>query len=376
MADEQDPAWALTLPKLFGRAVRQQREKLGLTAENVADRARLDRDYLHKVEDGTIDVNLSTIWRVALALKVLPCTLVMDTLLSQIQFPKDRDELHALNTDLGTIDAQYQEKISELSKLEDDFSYVSMATVKELESKVVEQDQALADSYRELDDLAYTSAHDLKALVRGAKIQLQELAELTVSRKVISADVREHTDKIAELNVSLTDIVDSLVQFANLGREELEWRNVPLKNIVADLADEFSRSDPGHIEIVTKSDYPVVLGDYARIKQVFKHIMENGIRFNDSPKKVIEVASSTTLNDNRAVITFKDNGVGIPPEHSRTIFKLFKQIHREDEFVRGNGVGLAFAKRIAERHKGRLWVESIPRIGSTFFLSLLQPAKV
>jgi light-regulated signal transduction histidine kinase (bacteriophytochrome) len=119
---------------------------------------------------------------------------------------------------------------------------------------------------------------------------------------------------------------------------------------------------------VTYDSLPTVMADEAQLGQAFQNLIANGIKFRkeDVPP---QVHVSAEREGNEWVFSVADNGIGIAPEQADRIFQVFQRLHTEEEYP-GLGVGLALCKRIVERHSGRIWVESKPGEGSTFYFTL------
>ncbi len=121
------------------------------------------------------------------------------------------------------------------------------------------------------------------------------------------------------------------------------------------------------MSVVIAPDLPVVVGDRARLAQVFQNLIGNAIKYM-GPQKTPRVEISSRRQGEDTVYTVRDNGVGIEPQHQAAVFDLFTRLETS---VTGTGVGLALVKRIVESHSGRIWVESEgPGAGSTFCFTL------
>ena len=118
---------------------------------------------------------------------------------------------------------------------------------------------------------------------------------------------------------------------------------------------------------VTHEPLPVVQADSVQLTQVFQNLIGNAIKFHGAEAPRIEVAANQ--RDGEWVFSVRDNGIGIDPKHSDRIFEIFQRLHTRQEYG-GTGMGLAICKRIVERHGGRIWVESIPGNGSSFFFTM------
>nr|WP_228035826.1 ATP-binding protein [Oculatella sp. LEGE 06141] len=116
---------------------------------------------------------------------------------------------------------------------------------------------------------------------------------------------------------------------------------------------------------------PSIECDRAQVNELFTNLISNAIKYNDKPEKWVEIGFSEGEGAVECCTFYvRDNGVGIPQEHQEKIFQIFRRLHGRDEFGGGTGAGLTIARKIVERHGGRIWVESILTQGTTFYFTL------
>ncbi|WP_397331502.1 ATP-binding protein [Nostoc sp. FACHB-280] len=125
------------------------------------------------------------------------------------------------------------------------------------------------------------------------------------------------------------------------------------------------------IEFRLPQTLPSIKCDRAQVNELFTNLISNAMKYNDKAQKWVEVGYITQQNTSPVPIFYvRDNGIGILDKHLEKIFQIFRRLHGRDEFGGGTGAGLTIARKIVERHGGRIWVESIPSQGSTFYFTL------
>ena len=103
------------------------------------------------------------------------------------------------------------------------------------------------------------------------------------------------------------------------------------------------------------------------MREVFQNLISNAAKYNDSADKWVEVGASAA---DPPVFHVRDNGIGIAPPHQEQVFRIFKRLHHLSQYGGGTGAGLTISQNIIERHGGRIWLESTPGQGTTFFFTL------
>ena len=277
---------------------------------------------------------------------------------------RSSDELGALVDAFNGMLVQIQQRDSELQEAKE----VLEARVQERTRELERRNEELHQSNKELDDFAYIASHDLKEPLRGIHNFSNFLLE-DYSDK-LDDEGRSKLETLMRLTRRMETLIDSLLQFSRLGRVDLAVDRVDLNEIVAEILDSLAISlQQEKIEVRVPRRLPSVRSDRVRVGEIFYNLVVNAMKYNDKPEKWIEVG----WRENAAgppVFYVRDNGIGIPEKHHDAVFRIFKRLHGRDKFGGGTGAGLTIVKKIVERHHGKIWLESSPDQGTTFYFTL------
>jgi signal transduction histidine kinase len=167
-------------------------------------------------------------------------------------------------------------------------------------------------------------------------------------------------------------LIEGMLAFASAGRRDLLLSDVNLDALARDVLEDLAPSFAGrHVDVQLES-LSHVRADAAVIRQVFVNLLANAIKFT-RPRAVARIEIRARTLPGETICSVKDNGVGFEPEYSHKLFGIFQRLHDADAFE-GSGVGLGIVKRIIDRHGGRVWAESAPGVGATFYFTLPGPA--
>lgn len=228
------------------------------------------------------------------------------------------------------------------------------------------QQTLLEEKIREMDDFTHVVSHDLKEPLRGIEAFAGFLLEDYGPR--LDDQGKRYLTFLKQSAVRMKDLIHDLLVLTALSRKEAAIQPVDLNRVVAqaqrDLA--FAIREKG-AEVRIASPMPTVVCDAVRIGEVFKNLMSNAVKFNTSTPAIVDIA----CRDEAAtwVCSVADNGIGIDPRYHERIFDLFERLNPQEEFE-GTGAGLAICKKVVEAGGGRIWVESRPGEGSTFFFTI------
>jgi chemotaxis family two-component system sensor kinase Cph1 len=243
----------------------------------------------------------------------------------------------------------------------------------------------LAEKNKELEAIVYTVSHDLRSPlvnVQGFGKQLNRAcdtirATLTAANGgVVPADKLQQPLDVAipqalrfiNAGVSkMESLLAGLLRYSRLGRVALTIKPINMNGLLADIiaAMKFQLDEAG--AEVRVEPLPTCVADSIQTSQVFANLLDNALKYRD-PSRPLRVVVRGSLRDGQAVYEVADNGVGIASEHQAKVFEIFHRLNPDSTI--GEGLGLTIAQRVLERQKGRIWVESRPGEGSTFFVSL------
>jgi len=214
---------------------------------------------------------------------------------------------------------------------------------------------------RQEDLKAFTAsaAHDLNAPIARIIMALSifETDNLT-------EDQQELLNAISDTSVAMKQLLLDLLSFSKLGTIHLEKQPLDINKMVQAIYEkEIPKNFKGYI---TKEELPVAYGNDSAVKQLFTNLISNAIKYS-SRKDTPDIKVGTILKNNATAYYVQDNGIGLSKNNIEELFTPFKRFHSNFE---GNGMGLAIVKRIVEKHGGKIWVDSIPGKGSTFFFTL------
>jgi light-regulated signal transduction histidine kinase (bacteriophytochrome) len=234
--------------------------------------------------------------------------------------------------------------------------------------------KALERSNQELDDFSYIASHDLREPLRGLYNHASFLIE-DYEEKLDSEGVKR-LHRLGYLAQRMERLVSDLLYFSRLGRTELAVQETDINLVIEDvrqLLESFMRER--NARILVPERLPSLVCDAPRMTEVFSNLITNAIKYNDKAERIVEIGFMANVDSlqgpEKNVFYIKDNGVGIAPEFHQEIFRLFKRLQSGgDQKESGTGAGLTFVKKIIERHQGRIWIESEPGVGSTFYFNV------
>ncbi len=230
---------------------------------------------------------------------------------------------------------------------------------KELEMTVYK----LSTANRDIEDMAYVAAHDLKTPIRAIG-SLAGMMALDYADK-LDAEGKRLFGLLLGRSERMNDLLNAVIEYSEVGRLVYKEKQVDINELVQRTIREIA--SPENIEITIEGELPVITCGEQHLVLVFKNLIGNAVRFMDKAKGQIEIACVEKNGFCKFSVT--DNGPGIESKYFAKIFRPFQTLNTHDE-VEAVGVGLALVKKIADMYDGAIWVESEPGKGSTFFFAL------
>jgi PAS domain S-box-containing protein len=241
-----------------------------------------------------------------------------------------------------------------------------------LERRVAERTEALADSVREMESFSYSISHDLRAPLRG----IAGFASLTLADHgpVLDENGRGYLKRIAEAAERMGRMIDALLELSRIGRKPLQRASIDLTALAQQVAAEL---DEAEIAARVPAGNPVrweieadvaVQADPVLMRIVLENLLGNARKFS-AGEAAPHVVFGCRMEEGREVFHVRDNGIGFDMAYAGKLFKVFERLHVLQGYA-GTGIGLATVQRIVQDHGGRIWADSAPGAGATFYFTL------
>ncbi|HTA59590.1 MAG TPA: PAS domain S-box protein [Candidatus Baltobacteraceae bacterium] len=237
---------------------------------------------------------------------------------------------------------------------------------KKAEEHLVKMVGELRRSNEELQQFAYVASHDLQEPLRMVASYTQLLAKRYTGRLDSEAD--EFIAYAVDGSNRMQALIHDLLAYSRAGTNGKAYQAISSEKALLEALSNLRVSIQESGAVVTHDSLPAITTDDAQLVQVFQNLVGNAIKYRraEVPRVHVSAAKNAGQEWNFSV---QDNGLGIDPQYFDRIFVLFQRLHGREEF-KGTGIGLAICKKIVERLGGRIWVESQPEKGSTFYFAL------
>ena len=270
---------------------------------------------------------------------------------------------------------RWTEKVAGVAKPWQDYDYEAVNALREsithiLVKKQKEQidnlNSKLVEANKELETFSYSVSHDLRAPLRGIDGYARILKDHYMDRlddysqKAVKTIVRSASE--------MDTLIEDILSYSKVGQTKLSKQIISIQHIVENAFDAQNvENNYPKTTIKIAEKLPKIMGDRRMISQLVNNLISNALKY--STKKENPVVEIGYAHEGDKIIYFvKDNGVGFDPKHKDKIFEVFSRVATDD--FTGSGIGLSIAKKVVDKHKGELWVETTPGEGATFYFSL------
>jgi light-regulated signal transduction histidine kinase (bacteriophytochrome) len=249
-------------------------------------------------------------------------------------------------------------------------SVVDITARKQAESAELEYTRELQRSNAELEQFAYIASHDLQEPLRMVASYTELLAERYRGK------LDERADKYIGYAVDgarrMQRLIHDLLAYARVSSQGKPLQPTDTAVLLASVVAMMNKSIENSKAEVVCENMPTVNADELQLSQVFQNLLGNALKFHGDRTPRIQVRAESIENGNMWRFSVADNGIGIDKENGGRLFQMFQRLHTREEYE-GTGIGLAISKRIVERHAGRIWFDSAPGQGTTFYFTLPRP---
>jgi signal transduction histidine kinase len=235
-----------------------------------------------------------------------------------------------------------------------------------LENELRCKTEALSRSNAELQQFAYVASHDLREPLRMVSSYLELLVK-KYDGQMLDATAKEYIHFAIDGADRMQQMINDLLAYSRVGTQGKMFEMVEMDDVLdtalTDLKPAIAESRPS----VTREPLPVIIADKTQMLMLMENLLSNAIKFRGEEPPQIHIAARGTGTE--WTFSVQDHGIGIDRKYQDRLFHMFQRLHTREEYP-GTGIGLAIAKRIVERHGGRIWFESEPGKGTTFFFTI------
>ncbi|MBK8659245.1 MAG: PAS domain S-box protein [Bacteroidetes bacterium] len=303
----------------------------------------------------------------------------------EIVHPDDQHIIRAIKMDVST-DVSLQTP-AQYRLLHKDNSYIWLKTIfvpledsnehlvlsqsrdirrsKRYQQMLEERSKELERSNADLETFAFVSSHDIQEPLRMISNYMQLLKRRYTGK--LDADADEYIEYANRGAIMLSQLIRDLLSYSRITRTEIVKSVIDVNELMKDVINHLSVQIKEKDARVMYQELGTISCDRNLILLVFQNLVSNGIKYNQNPKPEVSILCKYLGREKLFVIT--DNGIGIAPEHQERIFEPFHRLHTKSEYP-GTGLGLSICKKIVERHNGKIWLESTPGQGTTFYFTL------
>jgi light-regulated signal transduction histidine kinase (bacteriophytochrome) len=249
----------------------------------------------------------------------------------------------------------------ELKKHRDHLEELVNERTMELDNAII----GLKRSNQELEQFAYVASHDLQEPLRMVSSYTQLLERRYKDQ--LDQDARDFIFFAVDGANRMQHLINDLLDYSRVTSRGKPFAKLDLSTVLGHAIANLQKKVEETGALIVNDDLPFVYGDEVQLVRVFQNLLDNAMKFRGTDPPRINVSAKTF--DDKIQISITDNGIGIDKIYSDRVFTIFQRLHTKIEYP-GTGIGLAICKRTIERHGGKIWFESEPGKGTTFYFTL------
>ncbi len=234
-----------------------------------------------------------------------------------------------------------------------------------LEKRVEERTTELKRSNHDLEQFAYIASHDLQEPLRTLSTYTQLLAHHYEG--TLDLEVDEFIHFIVDNSSRMQELIKDLLNYSRVGQKDEEATEISSEALWEQTVYLFEESIAESGAIITHDPLPMVFANATLLGQVLQNLLSNALKFRGQEPPRIHI--SAERKDENWLFAVRDNGIGIDPRFSERIFAIFQRLHPRTTYS-GTGIGLAICKKVIEHYGGKIWMESTPGQGATFYFTI------
>lgn len=238
-------------------------------------------------------------------------------------------------------------------------------TLREAEAAARKHVQDLEARNKELEQFAYIASHDLQEPLRSISNYIDLLVEEYGNK--LDETAHSYLDNVGRSSARLSSLIKALLEYSRLGRDR-EYGPVDCPQLLKQVTDDLKSDIQQSGAQVTVRDLPELLGHEAELYVLFKNLIDNSLKFRKD-KVLPQIVVTASKEPGKWKFAVKDNGIGIDAKYFERIFYIFQRLHHRNNYP-GDGIGLAYCKKIIELHGGEIWIDSKQGEGSTFYFTI------
>ncbi len=223
----------------------------------------------------------------------------------------------------------------------------------------------LRRSNEQLEQFAYVASHDLQEPLRMITSYLQLLERRYKDQ--LDADANEFINYAVDGASRMKALINDLLAYSRVKTGEQNFKEFSVQTLIDKVVTNLQMSIDEACAEITYDDLPAIKGDEAQFAQLFQNLMSNAIKFHGEDHPQVKIKAERQGKEWK--FSVRDNGIGMETQYLDRIFVIFQRLHNKEQYP-GTGIGLAICKKVVEHHGGRIWAESTPGTGTTFWFTI------